>query len=56
MNAKFELNGKTYTTDEATIIVLRSIMDAAKVSGDSSAVMAVMFLGMKTGRIVEVIS
>lgn len=54
MNQKFELNGKTYTTDKATIKTLQSIMDAAKTSGDSSAVMAVLFLGLKTGRITEI--
>lgn len=47
------MNGKTYTTDAETLNVLRSIIPAAKASGDYSAVAAVMELGLKTGRIVE---
>lgn len=53
MTATFELNGKTYTTDQETLDVLRSIMPSAKKSGDSTAVQAVMLIGLKTGRIVE---
>lgn len=48
----FTLNGKTYQTDAETLGVLRSIMPSAK--SDSSAVLAVMALGLKFGRIVEV--
>lgn len=51
---RFELNGKIYETDAETLDVLRIIIPAAKKSGDSSAVMAVIFLGIETGRIVVV--
>lgn len=51
---RFALNGKTYRTDPRTLSVLRSIIPAAKASGDSSAVQAVLHLGTTTGRIVEV--
>ena len=47
----FEINGSSYLTDEATLAVLRSIVPAAKTSGDSSAVIAVIELGLATGRI-----
>lgn len=47
----FELNGNTYTTDAKTIEVLRSIMPSAKSTGDATAVQAVLFLGVKSGRI-----
>jgi hypothetical protein len=50
----FELNGITYKTDAETLSVLRSIMPSAKETGDSSAVMAVIFLGERFGRIVRV--
>ncbi|ABW35085.1 hypothetical protein Dgeo_3044 (plasmid) [Deinococcus geothermalis DSM 11300] len=47
------LNGTTYRTDAETLAVLHSIIPAAKASGDSSAVQAVLALGLATGRIVE---
>jgi hypothetical protein len=50
----FEMNGKIYKTDNETLAVLRSIVGAAKDSGDSSAVVAVMYLGLRTGRIVDI--
>lgn len=50
----FELNGKTYKTDKETIKVLRTIIPAAKKSGDSSAVIAMITLGELTGRIQEI--
>ena len=50
----FELNGKTYQTDADTLDVLRSIIPTAKTSGDSTAVMTILFLGLASGRIVEV--
>ena len=53
MDNKFELNGKTYKTDDQTIKVLRSIVPDAKKVKDGSAVQAVMALGLLTGRIVE---
>ena len=49
----FEMNGKTYSTDQATLELLREIVPAAKATGDSSAVIAVMELGAKYGRIIE---
>ena len=52
--SKFELDGITYETDAETLKVLHSIIPAAKATGDASAVAAVMFLGIKTGRIREV--
>ena len=51
----FELNGKGYETDQEALTVLRSIMPAAKASGDMSAVIAVMDLGEATGRIREMV-
>lgn len=51
---QFTLNGKTYTADDQTIAVLRSIVPDAHATGDSTAVQAVMALGLKTGRIGEV--
>jgi hypothetical protein len=53
MTKTFEMNGKTYTTDAATLEVLRSIIPAAKASDDFSAVTAVMHFGLATGRIKE---
>jgi hypothetical protein len=47
----FELNGKTYRTDTETVEMLRGLVEAAKATGDSTAVMAVLFLGIKAGRI-----
>ena len=48
----FEINGTKYRTDAETLNVLRGIMQAARDSGDASAVQAVMALGLTTGRIV----
>lgn len=53
MTATFKLNGKTYTTDPETLDVLRSVMGRARATSDYSAVVAMMALGKKTGRIVE---
>ena len=50
---KFEMNGKTYKTDEETIKVLRSIIPSAKENQDFSAVAAVMILGLQSNRIAE---
>lgn len=47
----FEMDGKAYMTDQETLDVLRSIVPDAKATGDASAVAAVMFLGLETGRI-----
>jgi hypothetical protein len=54
MTNTFEINGKTYKTDEQTIKVLRSIMESAKQSNDYSAVIAVMEIGQLTHSIEEV--
>jgi hypothetical protein len=53
LDKTFEMNGIAYETDAETLEVLRSIVPSAKVSDDNSAVAAVMFLGIKTGRIRE---
>ena len=53
MTKRFELNGTSYTTDETTLRVLHSIMPAAKQTNDSSAVIAVLELGLATGRIIR---
>lgn len=53
-NAIFEMNGKKYETDDATLKTLRSIVPDAKKSNDMSAVKAMMELGQKTGRIKEI--
>jgi hypothetical protein len=50
----FTLNGKTYRSDAETQNVLRELIWSAKANKDSSAVQAVMALGLHTGRIVEV--
>lgn len=52
--AIFELNGRRFRTDAETVEVLRSIIPSAMESGDSSAVIAIVELGLKTGRIVEI--
>lgn len=49
----FEMNGKSYKTDEETLNVLRSVVPAAKASNDMSAVIFLMDIGQETGRIVE---
>ena len=51
--AKFGLNGATYRTDAATIAILRSIVPSAKSTGDHSALIAVLDLGLKAGRIAK---
>ena len=50
---EFTLNNKTYRTDMETLEVLRSIMPMAREAGDPSAVIAVVELGIATGRIRE---
>lgn len=54
MSVIFEMNRKSYKTDEETLNVLRGIASSAKKSNDMSAVIAVMALGLKTGRITEI--
>ncbi|MEI3803133.1 hypothetical protein V6R85_01305 [Agrobacterium sp. CCNWLW32] len=49
----FEMNGKSYQTDKDTLEVIRSVMAPAKASNDFSAVIAVMTIGEKYGRIRE---
>jgi hypothetical protein len=53
MTHKFTLNGQTYNTDANTVAVFRSIVPAAKESGDGSAVIALLELGLLTGHIVK---
>jgi len=48
----FRLNNKNYKTDNKTMKVLKSIMSSAKKNNDSTAVQAMIFLGLKTGKIV----
>ncbi len=50
----FEMNGKAYATDAATLDMLRSIVPSAKATGDMSAVAFAMDLGLAGGRIVEI--
>lgn len=50
----FEMNGRTYKTDAETLKVLRSVVPGYQATGDVSAVAAIMWLGLKTGRIREV--
>jgi hypothetical protein len=50
----FTLNSKNYQADSETVNVIKSIIKSAKSTNDSSAVMAVMFLGMSSGRIKEI--
>ena len=51
----FEMNGKTYRTDLETYNVLKQVIDSYRKGGsvDASAVSAVMYLGISTGRIKE---
>jgi len=51
----FELNGKTYETDKRTFDVLEGIIPSARKTDDSSAVIAVMFLGLEQGIIKELV-
>ena len=50
---QFELDGKVYCTDPATLSLLRDLIPVAEETGDSSAVAAVMFLGLHCGQIVR---
>lgn len=50
----FEMNGKRYRTDSEILGWLRSFVPQARKTGDSSAVIALMFLGESGGRIVEI--
>jgi hypothetical protein len=52
--ASFEMNGKFYRTDKETLNVLDGIMPSAIKNNDLSALAAVMFLGLESGRICEV--
>jgi hypothetical protein len=47
----FEMNNIIYQTDKETIKVLRSIVPKSKETKDFSAVTAIMFLGLRAGRI-----
>jgi len=50
----FELNGNAYQTDSETLQVLRTLVPSAKATKDSSAVAAVLALGLHTGRITKI--
>lgn len=50
----FEMDGRGYRADAETLDVLRSVVPAAKASGDVSAVAALMHLGLQAGRIREI--
>lgn len=54
MQSVFTINNRTYRTDAETLSVLRSVVPSAKATNDSSAVAAIMFLGIKTGSIVDI--
>lgn len=47
---RFEMNGKIYCTDAETLNVLREQVKAMRIE----CIAAIMTLGLKTGRIVEV--
>ena len=47
----FTMTGKAYSTDLETLETLRSIVPSAKRTGDNTGVAAMMFLGLKVGRI-----
>jgi len=47
----FTLNKTTYSTDQETLNVIKSIISSAKINNDSSAVQSIMFLGLSSGRI-----
>lgn len=51
LEAGFTLNGKSYSTDPETLALLRDAVRNAKRSRDSSAVQAIVALGLKSGRI-----
>ncbi len=49
----FTFNGKRYDADAETANVLRRIIPAAQATGDTTAVQAIFYLGLATGRITE---
>lgn len=51
MTRTFELNGHVYRTDDETADVLRSVVPGARESGDTSALQAVLGLGLSSGRV-----
>jgi hypothetical protein len=53
MTNAFELNGAHYVTDSETIGILRGIVAAAKKTGDTSALFAMLHFGLLSGRIQE---
>lgn len=52
----FSLNAKIYETDIETLDVLGSVHEAYRAAGskDASAIAAMMYAGLKTGRIREI--
>jgi nucleoside phosphorylase len=53
MNKGFVLTGVAYIADAETIKLLRRIMPSARATGDVSAVAAMMYAGLHSGRIVK---
>jgi len=49
----FTLNGQTYLTDRDTMHVLSTLMPGATVPGVRAPMLAVLFLGQQTGRIIQ---
>lgn len=54
LNQTFEMNGKTFQTDTETLNLLRQVVPCAKIKNDTSAVQAIMFLGLQNYRIREI--
>ena len=52
----FTMNNKKYETDNETFKVLQDVVKGYKATGDATAVIAVMELGLHTGRIKEDVS
>jgi hypothetical protein len=50
----FTLNGTAYSTDQETLNVIKSVMPTAKINNDSTAVQAIIFLGLSSGRVKKI--
>jgi hypothetical protein len=50
----FTLNDKKYRADSESLRVLRGVMESAVLANDGTAVVAMIGLGLKTGRLSEV--
>ena len=53
MTKTFEMNGRAYRTDAETLRVLRDQVQRFKTTDNPSVVIAILYLGMKAGVIVE---